>query len=301
MRSGCEDIPNGIADALAADTERLAAANLRMAIEAHELRSDFERAGLALLFVKGLTVGALAYPSPMLKMGRDIDLLIAPEQLADAVELLCNRKYRREIPHPSADLQSWHIRRKESVWARDPAILVELHTRLADNRDLIPGIHVGSHSQEVIVAPGIVLPTLARDELLAHLCVHGASSNWFRLKWITDFAALLHGASEREVARSYARTQELGSFRAADQAFLLADRLYGALRGSALKDQLERGRMSRWLTDRAFAQVAGRVEPREPTAVPLGTWRIHVTQLGLKPGLRFKAGEAFRQVRDALI
>lgn len=50
-----------------------------------------------------------------------------------------------------------------------------------------------SARQLVEVACGIELPTLARDEPSAHLCVHGASSAWFRLKWITDLAALIDG------------------------------------------------------------------------------------------------------------
>ena len=106
---------------------------------------------------------------------------------------------------------------------------VDLHVAAADNPMLIPGITAYSPTQEVDIGNGIRLKTLARDELVAYLAVHGASSLWFRLKWIADFAALVDGSSGMEFRRLYMRSQELGAGRAAGQALLLADRLFGTL------------------------------------------------------------------------
>lgn len=295
------DVPTEIAHALSAEAEGIVAANLQMALEARELRTDFERAGLPLLFVKGLAVAALAYPKPLLKMGWDIDLLIDGEQLSGAVQILRARGYRPAIPRPPANLQSWHRRRKESVWTGERGLYVELHTRLADNARLIPGIGVHSPRQEVKIAPGTILPTLDCETLFAYLCVHGASSAWFRLKWITDLAALLHGMPGDEIERLYGHSQKLGACRSAGQALLLADRLYGTLARSRLKDQLLRDRATRWLANAALQQLASKAVPRDPASTPLGTWRIHLTQLLLSPSLGFKLGELYRQAADAIL
>ena len=59
--------------------------------------------------------------------------------------------------------------------------------------------------------------------------MHGASSLWFRLKWITDLAAILQPLSGSEIEHRYARSQELGAGRASGHALLLADTLYGTL------------------------------------------------------------------------
>ena len=286
------DVPPQAALTLSTDAETIVATNLRISVEARDLRLDFEKAGLDLLFVKGLTTGALAYPKPFLKMGWDIDLLIAPEQLAQAAELLRSRGYRLVIPQRWADLMPWHGRRKESVWTRDPVLHVELHTRLADNRLLIPSIDVHSPRQLVEVASGVSLPTLARDELFAYLCVHGASSAWFRLKWITDLAALLHGQPADEIDRLYSRSQQLGAGRAAAQALLLAHRIY---RTPAVKG-LDRKAAHRWLAKAAWQQLQ---RDQEPTAKRFGTATIHLTQLFLAPGLGFPVRELARQLRDA--
>ncbi len=172
--------------------------------------------------------------------------------------------------------------------------------RLADNRRLIPAIGIDAPRREVEIAAGIALPTLAADELFAYLCVHGASSLWFRLKWISDLAGLIDGLSAAALEQLYARSQELGAGRAAGQALLLADRLFGTLGDSPLRNRLTADAAVRRLAAAAFRQVAGRAEPREPTAIPLGTWRIHWTQLLLLPDARFALGEVARQLRDAV-
>ena len=301
LRSAGADAPPELEAALSTDARDIAATNLRIAAEARELRSAFDQAGLRLLFVKGLTVAALAYPRPMLKMGWDIDVLVAQSEVTDAAAILIARGYRRTVPGAAVDLTGWHARRKESVWSRpEQRLHVELHSRLADNRRLIPTIGIDSPRRDVEIADGIALPTLARDELFAYLCVHGASSLWFRLKWITDLAALLADCRPAEIERLYRRSQELGAGRAADQALLLADQLYGTLDGSDLGDRLESDRMSRWLASAALRQLAGNPNGREPTDSPLGTLAIHWTQLLLLPGIGFASGEAARQLRDAV-
>lgn len=301
LRSTSADVPAEVARALGDEAQQIAATNLRIATESRELRTAFDNAGIRLLFVKGLTVGALAYPRPMLKMGWDIDVLIAEADLMKAAAELMARSYQRTIPSPSTDLAKWHARRKESVWSRpDQRLHVELHTRLADNRRLIPGMGIDSPRREVEVADGISLPTLARDELFAYLCVHGASSLWFRLKWVTDLAALLSHCSADEIERLYQRSQELGAGRAADQALLLADDLYGSLNDTNLTDRLHQSRPARWLASAAFRQLAANASGREPTATVLGTLAIHWTQFLLLPDASFAAGEAYRQVRDSI-
>ena len=300
----CRDaeIPADIAQALSQDAQGIAEANLRTAAECRRILSAFEQAGLNVHFVKGLTLAALAYPKPMLKMGWDIDLLVEPDDLGDAATQLASLAYSRIIPGPSADLAAWHKNRKESVWSRaDDGFYVELHTRLADNPALIRSIGVRSPRRDVDVARGVCLPTLEADQLFAYLCVHGASSLWFRLKWITDLAALLAHYSPKEIERFYTRSQELGAGRAPGQALLLADALYATLAElPSLRGELRRDGSCRSLCDAALRQLSSNREPAEPSSRPLGTLQIHLTQLALLPGPKFKLSEVLRQVRDAI-
>jgi hypothetical protein len=295
-----DGIPSQVAEDLSDEAAVIAAANLRAAAESRELLSAFESAGVPLLFVKGLTLGALAYGNIAVKSGVDIDLLVAPDRLHEAAQLLADRGYRLVIPAGAASrerLETWHRLRKESVWSNtEREIQIDLHTRLADNPRLIPAIGINSPSQQVEVSEGIKLPTLAPDELFAYLAVHGASSAWFRLKWITDFTALLQRVPEKEVERLYFRSQELGAGRAAGQALLLSHALYGEV-SEPLRERLARDASSRWLADVAFRQLSAAAEPAERR---LGTLGIHLSQFALLPGVQFKVSELLRQARVAL-
>ena len=255
------------------------------------------------LVPKGLSLGVLAYGTSWLKAAVDIDVLVDEERLDGAVMVLRNCGFVREDGKSQdiAPLRAWHRFRKDSEWAKAGSTArVDLHTRLADNRALISVVGMSSPRQSVEIIPGCPLPTLSTDELFAHLCVHGASSAWFRLKWITDLAAFLHGRPAAELTRLYGRSQELGAGRAAAQALLLADRFFDSLADCpGLKRSLLADGRSVWLYRQALRQLVGSGEPVEPTSMPGGTLRIHLTQFFLLPGIAFKVSELLRQARAA--
>lgn len=294
------DMPKEVVAGLQAQARGIVVANLRAAAECARLKKAFEIAGVPLLFLKGLTLGALAYRNPFLKMGVDIDLLVETDRLAEAANELRSAGYALVIPSRADEgsLGRWHASRKESVWRHgEGGFQVDLHTRLADHPDMLRGLTATSPSQQVCVANGISLPTLTGDDLFAYLCVHGASSAWFRLKWITDFAGILNRKDEPEIERLYEQALETGAGRAACQALLFADRLYSIGLGDALRSRLTADPVARWLVDLAERQL---LNPVEPTERPLGTATIHLSQLGLMPGWRFRASEAARQIRDMI-
>ncbi|MFL6721468.1 MAG: nucleotidyltransferase family protein [Sphingomonas sp.] len=297
--STSERIPAEVRLALSAAAAEIAAQNLIAAAASRELLDRFADRGIPLLFLKGLTAGALAYGKASLKAAIDIDLLIDPADLASAADLLRQTGFQPTTPD-AADNDSlcrWHGGWKESIWAkRSPQLQIDLHTRTSDNRQLIPGIDVHSSCQKVSVGDGIALPTLADEELFAYLAVHGASSAWFRLKWISDFAGLLVGRSADDIGALYGASQDLGAGRAAGQALLLADSLFNTLEAAPrLRDELRADRGTRRLTQAAYRQVTAK--PREPTEVRWGTLAIHWTQFLLLPGLGYKLSELLRQAK----
>jgi hypothetical protein len=294
-------MPGPVSDELKSDAAEIAARNLRSAAESDRLAKAFAAANIPLLFVKGLTLGALAYGDLSVKAGIDIDLLVDPSDVARAAQLLIDSGWHAVVPPGGPDrIARWHRRRKESVWRHhETGLQADLHGRLADNPRLIAEITASSPSQTVSIAPDIALRTLAPDELFAYLAVHGASSAWFRLKWITDFAALLSNVPPAELERLYHRSMALGAGRAPAWALLLADRLYGTL-GAApgLGRSLSSDRANRRLVAIASTLLERSAEPLEPTERVFGTAPIHLSQLLLLPGCGFKLGETWRQARS---
>jgi hypothetical protein len=292
-----EEIPDPPASVLRDQSRTIVASNLKAAAECQRLAIMFEAAGIPLLFLKGLALSALAYPKLYLKMGVDIDLLIEPRHVSEAADLLRSANYVLMSPvrNDARALKRWHHIRKESVWRRsDGEHQIDLHTKPADHLDMLPGLAANSPSQLVDVSTGISLRTLTDRDLFAYLCVHGASSAWFRLKWACDLAAFLERQSEDDVEELFERARELRAERAAGQALLLADKLFSIPLSARLREQLSASPAVRWLVRLAEDQL---FNPTEPTDRLLGTATIHLSQFRMASGWRFKLSEALRQVR----
>ena len=294
------DVPQAARKELSTAATDIARKNMTIAAESFQLNQLFDRAGVRHMFVKGVTLGQLVYGDIARKAGWDIDLIVGPDDLDRAVEILEGKGYALETPSSAKArerLAIWHRHSKESIWqSADGTMWVELHTALSDNALLIPGIGAASPSDDVEISPGMFLPTLARDELFAYLCVHGASSAWFRLKWIADLAGLIGDAPANEVTRLYRRAIELGAGRSAALALLLARLLFRSAVSPRLWRELRSDRTNRWLVAVALRKLRGRAGAIELDEVFMGTASIHAAQLGLLPGWRFKRAELMRQL-----
>ena len=288
-------VPAPVQIAIAGDARTIAEQGLRAAQECKRLKEAFEAAAVPLLFLKGLTIGKLAYGNPFLKMAWDIDILVEPANLLRAATLLDGLGYRVECPSDLDLLQQWHRLRKDSAWLGPSGLFVELHDAVVDQPDLLSGISVSSPAQIVPITANIALPTFADGELFSYLCAHGASSAWFRLKWLADLAGWLHHQAPDRIVALYARSRDFGVDRHAAQALLLAQRLFGIQVPQELTDSIDRP-VNRWLARAALRQML----KGEPTERLFGTLAIHLTQFLLRPGVRHKMREFRRQMRLAL-
>jgi hypothetical protein len=287
----------GLESPFSAAASNIARRNLVHAAEAARLHGRFTDAGIAHLFVKGVTLDILAWRSLSVKSSVDIDMLAEPERYADASALLFDAGYRCTHPGdlPAPEISRYAARNKDSVWHhRRRGIVVELHQRLSANPDLLPTLSARSPAQIVEVAEGIALPTLARDALFAYLCVHGALTAWSRLKWPADLAALLR--HEEDLEGLYGRAAALAPGRAPAQALLVCEALF-ALPLGPLSEALKRDRRNVWLRDAALETMVRGGPDRELADQTLGTRGIHYSILFLQKGLRYKAFDLARQVR----
>ncbi|WP_300974430.1 nucleotidyltransferase family protein [Sphingomonas sp. LHG3406-1] len=288
-----EIVPVG-AERLGWDARRIAMDGLRMAAESGRIHRAFATSSLPHLFIKGQTLGTLAWCDPFLKRQLDIDLLVMPEAIAKAAALLGRLGYVQEVPEPSVDPADWHRSRKESLWRSDDGILLDLHSRVADNRKLLPSVTAAVSPRMVEIASGIVLPTLPERLLLPYLAVHGASSAWFRLKWIADFAALAARTEPEKLAAQVEQAPRLGAGRTMAAAMVLGNRLLGL----PLPESLDVDGGTRRLVALSMRALA---DEREPTDRPLGTLPIHFAQLVMIPGSHYLMSESLRQVGGLFI
>ncbi|HEY5722236.1 MAG TPA: nucleotidyltransferase family protein [Allosphingosinicella sp.] len=297
VRAGVE-APAPLAARLADESGEIARQNLAFAAES--LRLDALFAPLGHLFLKGVTLNMLAYGSLAYKQAVDVDLLVTPADYEAAIALLRGAGYRCIVPGPeprTEEILLWVKGHKHSNWVSAAGLSLELHAGLVDNPLLVQGLGAHSPGQQVEVAPGKALPTLATEELFAYLCAHGAAHGWARLKWLADVAALVSHEDGPGIERLHARSVELGGGRSAGQALLLSSILFGLELPPALAARLEGDRGTRILARMAIRNFTLGGMGRELDEMVLGTAGIHLSYLLLGRGAGFK----LRQLRRTLL
>lgn len=223
-----QGVPEDIATRVAARARRDALLAMTQTAELVRIGAAFSAAGVDWITIKGPALAQLAYGNVGSKVSHDIDLLIDPAARVAAFAALRDLGYisidgQDQVPPGALD----HVL-KDSGWRHpERKVAVELHTRLFINRALVPALGLNSPREMVAFGPDRALPTLARPEALVYLAVHGASTNWHRIKWIADFAALTRCSSEAQLAAARACAARVGAGDVHDSALALAAELFG--------------------------------------------------------------------------
>ena len=271
---------------------------LRLAAETGRLQSALDVAGIANLVLKGATLDVLAWGRVGLKRAWDIDLLVTPDDARRARLVLEGLGYDLRDPADASDTAfgAWVALAKECVFRhRQSGVVVELHWRLADAATLLPGISARSPAQSVRLSQGLALRTLARDELFAYLCVHGASHAWSRLKWIADLGALLALEDEAGRAELYRRSRGLGAGNCSAAALRLCEALFGTPPPAALIPEIRSNSKARKLAALAMDALSHGSGAAEIDTRPLFRDRILLSHFLFVDGWRFWLAEWRRQ------
>ncbi len=224
----CAKVPAAIAERSIAAARRDSMVAMVQTAELCRIGAAFTARGIDWITVKGPALALLAYGNVGTKASHDIDLLIDPAARAEAFAALQDLGYVSLDGQDRAEPGSLDHVLKDSAW-RHPGsrVMVELHTRLFINRALVPTLGLNSPRETVAVGAEHRLPSLARPEMLVYLAVHGASTNWHRLKWIADFAALTRCSSDAERAAARDCAARIGAGDVHDSALALAADLFG--------------------------------------------------------------------------
>jgi hypothetical protein len=276
-------LPAGVVEALAGRARDIARRALAQGAESLRLQGLLADSQIASLVLKGAATEVLAYGELGRKDAWDIDLLVSPVDVARATQVLHAAGY--EIVQPrnlSADQFTLYVAlaRECEFFDLRSGLTVELHWSLADGPVLLPEISVGSPSQTVALSHDRRLRTLARPELFAYLCVHGAMHGWSRLKWLADLAALLGKENPQSLEQLYRRSLGFGVGLCSAQALLLCRRLLDTPIAPDLAAELEGLPGASWLVSAALDTMAGG-GAREVDSRPFVTARILLMQLVL--------------------
>lgn len=294
MLSAEPAIPSPIAERLARRARRIARRNLLLAAETVRLQSALDAASIAVVTLKGAALAQLAYGSFKAKQTGDIDLLISPDRVDAALDVLDREGYALSYPakHLSAAQRRAVVRyaREVQLVRRGGKLRVELQWRAAGNPLLLKGVDAHSATQSVALADVGSVRTLAPDDLFAYLCVHGAQHAWSRLKWLADLNALV-SANAADIPRLYRHAQGVGAGRCAAQALLLCNRLFNLSLPAGLANEIAGDRTAQRLATIAVKTMADPYVEAEAARGFVSTTRVMFAQFLLGKGWAFFAAQ----------
>jgi len=155
-----------------------------------------EENGVPIAILKGSLLSQMAYDDIALRAAGDIDALIRPQDFARARQLLESLGYEMSPKLTPPQLDSHLKHHCELQFMRDDWFtIVDLHWALAP-KSFVFKLETGevmSRLQSVEIA-GAQIKTLATEDLILYLSMHGAKHLWRGLEWISSLGELIRAA-----------------------------------------------------------------------------------------------------------
>jgi len=284
------DVPAPYGDRLRDGLALAAFQELALAGTTKRILRSLTDAGIEVAVLKGVPLSLIIHGRLGLRTSRDIDLIVAPDAVARALEILEKDDFRPIEPVGKDNLRAL-IRHRKDIELTSPhsGQIVELHWRLFDNPHLMPLRGAPAFTRMSLPLDFSCLTLPARFNLL-YLANHGAQHAWSRLKWLADLAALLHPLGEEGREGLYAGTSIAEGRRSLGQAFLLCADLFGmALPPSVLQDVGRDWRL-RWLHRQAIRLLAGSAD-QEMESIPFGSTAKNLSHYLIQSTPRYIAAE----------
>jgi hypothetical protein len=279
-------VPPVVRRSLAENFRQNAARNLLLAGELVRVTRLFGEEGVQSLAYKGPALAALAYGDLALRRFIDLDIIVRRRDVPRAVELLRSQGFDASGGLSRTQEEMLLRSQHNLALARDGGRLtVELHWGVAARR--FAAVPLGESVWSRAVAVGVFrgeVKTLAAEDLLVALCVHGTKHFWERLAWVCDVNELLNANPRLDwpLALTLAREARV------ERMLLLGLRLASGLLGAPLPEEV-RGRVR---AEAAAARLSREVVRR-------GFDGAEFEPLGLIRGVRFNLRARRRLIEKA--
>lgn len=226
--------------ALAREQNRYAAGNMRRLQALAEVNAAFAREGIRMLSMKGPLLSMELYRDPGMRTSKDLDLMVSPEDLTRAGEVLKGLGYELE-PHPYAATPLQHKyynlieNEKHEVYLRKE-ICLELHWQHDYQTEQSFDDLWASREERPFM--GGKTAVMGADDRYPALFIHAAEHGFMRLRWLLDLYEL-----QKKPGYSWERLLGLMEQQGVGEILLAAMLVMYRLRLPGLKD-LDVGRFS---------------------------------------------------------
>jgi hypothetical protein len=270
-------IPETVREKLKEQIQITIQGNLFLTKELLHLMDLFHEQGIQLLPYKGPVLSASIYGDLALRPSNDLDILVHERDILQAMHLVISCGY--QIIRPSIlartrrDLQPQCVSQlvRKSPWAYQLVLwhperkgLVELHWRI------LPKYIFPNRFEQIwedltpVAVGGSTVLSIAPENLLWFLCVHGGKHQWNRLNWICDIAELIRANPALNWEYILAQAAKLGVERRLLLGLLLANCLLKAPIPALLEARIHKSQQVKFLARQVIQQYYDDIEKPAP-------------------------------------
>jgi hypothetical protein len=258
-----ELVPAQWLSAFAKHSRQAAMRSLLLTGELFRVLDILEGAGISAVPLKGPVLGASVYGNPALRECVDIDVLVKPEHAKRAFDLLLSQGYLKEGTD-GAGLKFLRWAGQVTFRLRKGAGSMDIHWGLMLSHFRSgPLLEPVWDRLEQATLDNRTVRTLAAEDLMLVLCVHGTKHMWQELKWICDVAELIRSRANLEWDRILETSGRSGARRMLLVGLTLARDLLGAPLPDCVLEAVR--------ADRAAGALATELQQRwlrEPGSIP---------------------------------
>jgi Uncharacterised nucleotidyltransferase len=217
----------------------------------------FKERHISVAIFKGSALAQAAYGDFSLRQAGDIDVLISRRDFDRARVLLESLSYQMSPTLTAAQLSSHLASNCEIQFVRDDWFtIVDLHWALAPKSFVfkMETDELLSRLQPVSIA-GTEIDTLATEDLIVYLSMHGAKHLWRALEWISSLAELLRSAESIAWDTVVERAETAHATRMLALGLRLAESLSNVEIPAAILRSVDRDESSRRMAQQTLAEI----------------------------------------------
>jgi len=202
--------------------------NLRLTGELLQVLALLESHGIYAIPLKGPVLAQVAYGDLALRQFIDLDILLRPQDIDRARDLLEAAGYRRQ--HAFTPKQE-QVRRKnfyDVSFLHPQRMKLEIHWRLLDHQGGGPEAAGAFRRRVQVSLAGKPVWSLAAEDMLLLLCHHATFHYWSRLGYVNDVARLVQSQGNWDWPGMMRRAARVGLRRRLRLGLLLAGDWLGA-------------------------------------------------------------------------
>jgi hypothetical protein len=191
--SGALGVPEDVSEQLRKENLRNVHRNLYLTSELLRILDRFTESGISAVPFKGPSLAVSVYGHLALRQFTDLDILVRERDVSRARDLLIEQGYRAQQTLTDQQLEGLLRLDNELMFEREADLsMVDLQWRFRPEYFSFPlDMNRLWERMRALSLGGKEILTLAPEDLLLILCVHGTKHAWVRLAWVCDVARLV--------------------------------------------------------------------------------------------------------------